>query len=70
MYLKDINKNKHKELQYKLGYPSREQAAQYAKSYRVMTRQIAVKILNDYCEIRDIPNKPLFIKKCIKLVSI
>lgn len=70
MYLKDINRNKDKEFQYKLGYPSREQAAQYAKNYRVMNRQIATEILNDYCEIRNIPNKALFIEKCIKLVSI
>jgi len=70
MYLKDINKNKDKESHYKLGYPSREQAAQYAKNYSIMTRQIAVEILNDYCEIRNIPKKSLFIEKCIKLVSI
>ena len=37
MYLKVVNKNKDTEFQYKLGYPSREQAVQYAKNYRVMT---------------------------------
>lgn len=70
MHLKAINRNKDKESQYKVGYPSREQAAQYAQNYKIMNRQIATEILNDYCELRKIPNKSLFIDKCIKLANI
>lgn len=70
MYLKAINQNKDNESQYKLGYPSREQAAQYAQNYKIMTRQIAEEILDDYCEVRKIPNKSLFIDKCINFVCL
>ncbi|MFC5591556.1 M48 family metalloprotease [Sporosarcina soli] len=70
MYLKAVNGNKDKESQYKLGYPSREQAAQYAQNYKIMTKQIAVEVLDDYCDLRKILNKSVFIDKCIKLVSI